>query len=185
MSDARSFNASHDRTILHEGRFVRFVKRGAWEYVERTQELGLVCIVAVTDDDQLVLVEQHRPPIAAPVIELPAGLVGDTPGSDPSDLLLGAKRELEEETGYRAREWEQVAFGPPSAGLTTEMLAVFLATGLEKVGDGGGDDEEDIIVHTVPLATLDAWCREAEERGAWIDLKIFAGLWFLDRKRRG
>lgn len=172
-----------DRRILREGRFIHFVERSGWEYVERAQELGLVCVVAVTDDERIVLVEQYRPPVDRPVIELPAGLVGDTPGSRADDLLLGAQRELEEETGYRARRWDLVAKGPPSAGLTTELLAVFVARELEKVGEGGGDEDEDITVHTVPLATVDDWLRGEEKRGALVDLKIYAGLWFFEKLR--
>ncbi len=150
-----------------------------WEYVERTNASGIVLIVALTPDDKLLLVEQERPPVGARVIELPAGLAGDIPGSEDEALALAAARELEEETGYRAATIDYVTEGPLSAGLTTEVVTLFRGRGLERVGPGGGDASEDIVVHEVPVADVPAFLAEARSRGTMADPKIYAALYFL------
>jgi ADP-ribose pyrophosphatase len=132
----------------------------------------------VTDDGKLVLVEQTRAPVGRPVIELPAGLVGDSPGRADEALAVAARRELLEETGYEARDMTLLVEGAPSAGLTSETIVLFLATGLRKVGPGGGDSTEDIKVHEVPLARAREWLSAQADRGAVIDLKVYAGLYF-------
>ena len=169
-----------DRQVLARGKHLTFVARGHWEYVERTQSI-VVCIVAVTDDDKLVLVEQFRPPVNKRVIEIPAGLVGDLPGQENEPTVAAARRELIEETGYDAGEMTLLATGPPSAGLSSEVVALYRASALRKVRPGGGDESEEIQVHEVPLGTTRDWLNERETRGAIIDLKIYAGLHFVDR----
>ena len=67
----------------------------------------MVAIIAVTDEDKLLLVEQHRPPVNQTVLELPAGLVGDLSDHPMEDLEQAAQRELLEETGYRAKRWRE------------------------------------------------------------------------------
>ena len=178
-------NDDSKKTVLSEGRHIRFVSRGGWEYVERPLPTGIVCIAAMTDENRVVLVEQLRPPVAVPVIELPAGLIGDVAGAEDETLVMGAQRELLEETGFEAGHWELVAEGPPSAGITNEYLHLFLARGLRKVADGGGDHEEDITVHEVPLAEIHAWLAEQARRGAMVDLKLYSGLYFLERGPSG
>ncbi len=60
--------------VVSEGKFLRFMKQGSWEYVSRKGVTGVVTIIAVTREKKLVLVEQYRPPVESRVIELPAGL---------------------------------------------------------------------------------------------------------------
>ena len=160
--------------ILHEGEFLRLLRRRHWEYVERTNAHGVAVIVAITDADELLLVEQYRWPLERPVIELPAGLVGDV-GVDET-LLEAAQRELEEETGYRAAHMSELAAGPATAGLSNEITTFFRAGGLTRTGPGGGDETETITVHPVPLAALRGWLRDQSERAA-VDPKLYAGLW--------
>lgn len=164
---------------LHQGRFLAMFERGGWEYVDRVGASGVVVILALTDADELVLVEQHRVPVGASVIELPAGLAGDLPDSRDEDFREAARRELLEETGYEAESIEFLCEGPPSAGLTSEIQTLLRATGLRKTGPGGGDETEDITVHTIALNVLDDWLGEAAQRGCLIDPKIYAGLYFL------
>ena len=164
---------------LHQGRFLAKSERGGWEYVDRVGASGVVVILALTDADELVLVEQHRVPVGASVIELPAGLAGDLPDSRDEDFREAARRELLEETGYEAESIEFLCEGPPSAGLTSEIQTLLRATGLRKTGPGGGDETEDITVHTIALNVLDDWLGEAAQRGCLIDPKIYAGLYFL------
>src|SRR5438093_387640 len=119
--------------ILCEGKHLRFLKRGGWEMVTRKDVTGIVGIVAVTDNDRLVLVEQFRPPLGKRVIEIPAGLAGDVAGHENEELLLAAKRELREETGYEAAQWRMAAEGATSAGLCDEIVTLFVAGKLKKV----------------------------------------------------
>jgi len=167
--------------ILAEGKFVRLVRRGRWEYAERTNAPAAVVIVAVNEANELVLVEQYRAPVGKQVIELPAGLVGDIAGAEDEDMAVAALRELLEETGYAADGMEFLTEGPPSPGMSTEHAAFLRATGVCKVGDGGGDEHEQIKVHEVPLQKVDAWLREMVRAGYLIDPKIYIGLYFAER----
>lgn len=164
--------------VLHSGRYLRFVVRDGWEFADRVGITGIVGIVAVTDERRLVLVEQYRPPVAARVLELPAGLVGDEPGGAAESLIEGARRELLEETGYVARNWSIAASGPTSPGTTSEVIALLLATGLTRAGAGGGAGDESLVVHEVPLDMAEAWLKAREVEGILVDLKIHAGLAF-------
>jgi ADP-ribose pyrophosphatase len=167
---------------LARGRFLRFVVRDGWEFADRIGITGIVGIVAVTDDAKLVLVEQHRPPVGARVIELPAGLVGDEAGTEQEDLVTGARRELREETGYEAARCEVLARGPTSPGTTSEIIALLLATGLTRVGPGGGHGGESLTVHEVPLGRAEEWFTAREAEGILVDVKVYAGLWFARRR---
>lgn len=171
--------AVHPTTeVIAGGRFLRLMRRGRWEFVERTNARGATAIVAITDAGELVLIEQPRPALGGVAVELPAGLVGDTPGEEHEDMAVAAGRELLEETGFAACRIEQVAAGPSSPGLTNECIAIFVATGLRKIGPGGGDASEEITVHTVPLAEVPAWLAARVAQGAHVDLKVYAGLYF-------
>jgi ADP-ribose pyrophosphatase len=166
-------------TTLAEGKYLRLVARGHWEYAERTTATGAVAIVAMTDERRLVLVEQFRIPVGAPVIELPAGLAGDVIEVEPESLAATARRELLEETGYEAAEMRLLAAGPTSAGLSNEVVTFFHASGLKKLHDGGGDPHEQITVHEPTLDALDAWLQERAAGGTLIDPKIFAGVYLV------
>ena len=170
--------------ILGEGKYLRLKRRGRWEYAERTGDGRAVAIVAVTDDDHIVLIEQERPAIGGRAIELPAGLVGDSPEFEGEEMSVAAQRELLEETGYVAEQMEFLSEGPPSPGAMSEMIALFRATGLRKVGAGGGDESEDIVVHEVPVADVLGFLREREAAGLVVDSKVWAGLYFARRSPR-
>ena len=174
-----------DRETLFNGRWLRLVRLGRWEYCERVNPAGAVIIVAITDDDELVFVEQYRVPIERRTIEMPAGLIGDEGHARDESALDTARRELEEETGYRAGRVERVMRGPVSAGLTTEQATFVRATGLVRIGEGGGDETEDIVVHRVPRADAPRWLAAKMREGYSIDPKLYAGLWFADRDLEG
>ncbi len=163
-------------TCHAEGRFLRLVERDGWEYVERVNVRDVAVLVPTTDDGRIVLVEQFRIPVRAQMIELPAGLVGDEADHRDESLLDAANRELEEETGYRASALRLLVRAPSSGGMTSELISFIHATGLTRVGPGGGVGGEDIAVHVVSLKGLESWLRHREERGCLIDPKIFAGL---------
>jgi ADP-ribose diphosphatase len=162
--------------VIAKGRYLTFVDDGGWEYVTRPGVTGIVVIVAVSDERRLVLVEQYRPAVQKRVIELPAGLVGDVDGQRDESMAAAAARELEEETGYRAREMVPLFEGPIAVGVSDEAVSFFHAQGLSRVGDGGGDETEDITVHEVPLDDLKAFLAARSESGLGVDPKIFAGL---------
>ncbi len=174
-----------DDRELARGRFLRFVDRDGWEFADRVGITGIVGIIAVTDDRELLLVEQRRPPVRGLVLELPAGLVGDEEGTEQEGLVEGARRELREETGFEALRWEIVASGPTSPGTTSEIIALLRATGLRRVGPGGGHGSESLTVHPVPLDGAEAWLHAREKTGVLVDLKIYAGLWFARRAASG
>jgi hypothetical protein len=108
-------NSFPETSTLYEGKHLRLVRCGHWEYAERTNANGAVMILAVTDDDKVILIEQYRLPLNKPVIELPAGLAGDIAGQESEAMATAAHRELLEETGYEARELVHLLTGPPSA----------------------------------------------------------------------
>ncbi len=168
-----------DHEILYEGKYLRLLRTGHWEYTERVAISGIVGIVAVTPEGNLLLVEQFRPPVHASVIELPAGLAGDHPGAAEEELADAARRELLEETGYAAETMTLLTAGPPSAGTTSEVITLFRADGLTREHAGGGDATETITVHEVPLADVPAWLATRRQAGAQLDLRIYTGLWFL------
>ncbi len=175
--------ASDDDTgserTLGEGRFLRLVRRGKWEFVERTNVKGVVGIVATTDDGKLVLVEQWREPVRKWCIELPAGLVGDEDASEETEA--SAARELEEETGYRAGWMEHLCDGVSSAGLSGETIALYRAGGLVRIGEGGGTSNEQIQVHTVPFAKVQGFLESQVMAGKAVDLKAWMAVWLMSR----
>jgi ADP-ribose pyrophosphatase len=174
--------AKHGRTTIGEGRWLRLVDDGGWEFVERKRTTGIAVIVAVTDDREILLVEQFRRPVGGNVVELPAGLAGDVAGSEGEALVEAARRELIEETGYDARQMEVLTEGPPSAGLSSEVVTFLRATGLRRIGGGGGDESEEITVHRIPLRTLRRWLDRKVAEGAMIDPKLWAGLYFAVKR---
>jgi ADP-ribose pyrophosphatase len=164
---------------LYKGKWLSLRKRGRWEYAERNNPGGAVIILAVTPQDKVLFVEQYRVAIQQKTIEMPAGLVGDLVDLTDEGPLLAAQRELEEETGYRCRRIEFVHRGPSSSGMSTEMITFARARDLEKVGPGGGDENENIVVHEVPRTEAGAWLFARAADGYSIDPKLFAGLWFI------
>jgi ADP-ribose pyrophosphatase len=167
-----------------EGQWLRMLKRGRWEYVERTNAGGMaVIIIALTPEQKLLFVEQTRVPMQGKTIEMPAGLVGDIDSGE--SLLLAAQRELLEETGWKAGRIDWLLTGPSSAGMSTEQVAFVRATQLERVHAGGGDDSEDILVHEIPVAEAPRWLAARMAEGYAMDAKLWAGLWLLERNPDG
>ncbi len=171
--------------IAWQGKHLQVVLRGQYECVERRGVDGIVGIIAVTEEGKLILVEQYRPPMQARVIELPAGLAGDTPQARGETMESAARRELLEETGYQADKVVPVARGAASPGLSNELIALMLATGLRKAGEGGGDKQEDITVHEVPLGGLMGWLGRQQAQGRVVDLKVYLALAFAKSVRMG
>ena len=166
------------KNILHEGKYLRFIKDDEWEYVERVHKKGVVIIVAMTQG-KVVFVEQYRFPVKRKVIEFPAGLVNDTKSKKTETIFEAAKRELLEETGYQAGQIIKILAGPVSSGSSSDKVTMVMARGLKKLGEGGGDGTEFITVHEVPLTKVDRWLNKMLKKGCLIEPKIYAGLYFL------
>lgn len=168
--------------VLKEGRFLRFIRHEEYEYVERNNCSGIVIIVPVTDEGNVIFVEQYRLPVNKKLIEFPAGLVNDICGVEKETLAKAAKRELLEETGYRASRMTKLLEGPVSGGFTSDIVTMFLARGLKKTGAGGGDETEMITVHEVPFKNAEPWLSAMEKKGFLIEPKVYAGLYFLRKE---
>ena len=69
--------------------------------------------------------------------------------------------------------------GPVSSGSNADLITMFLAKDVKKVSEGGGDDSESIIVHSVPLGNVDQWLAKMERKGYLVEPKIYTGLYFL------
>ncbi len=172
------------KSILFQGRHVNLAVQDGWEFADRVAEVrGIVAMIAITDENELLVVEQFRPPVNAAVLELPAGLVGDDPNQAHESLVDAARRELHEETGYEAATWQHLFRGAPTAGTSSELLDFYLATELKKTGPGGGEGSEQITVHCVPLGELDGWLQSQQaQRSVVIDAKIYLAHHFAKRK---
>ncbi|MCD2113226.1 MULTISPECIES: NUDIX domain-containing protein [Rhodococcus] len=115
---------------------------------EVVEHHGAVAVVAVDEQDRVVLVHQYRHPLGRRLWELPAGLL-DAPGEDPLDT---ARRELAEETGLAAADWELLVDIALSPGFTDEAVRVFAARGLSEVDRPEPEHEEaDLEVRRVPV----------------------------------
>ena len=175
---------SNLKQTLYEGQWLRLVRIGHWESCERTHAQGMaVIVIAVTPADEVLFVEQFRVPLGARTIEMPAGLVGDDHAED--TLVDAARRELIEETGWSAGRVEVLLTGPTSSGMSNERIAFVRARELVRVGEGGGVDDENIIVHAVPRAQAPAWLMRKRAEGFELDLKLWAGLWMIDHNPDG
>ena len=172
-----------NREVLDKGKFLRLVREGRWEFVERSNARGAVAVIAVTDAREFVLTDQFRPAVGCRVIDLPAGLSGDVPGQQDEAFARSALRELIEETGYHAEQLEHLADCPSSPGLTSEVISYFFARSVSKVEAGGGVEHEQIEVHAPKLRTIKRWLVEQVTAGKLIDPKVYAGLYFIAAQR--
>ena len=157
--------------IVWQGRFITAKTRGKWEYVSRARGIKAAVILAV-EDGHVLLVEQYREPLGAPCLELPAGLVGDERAGEVVEAA--AARELEEETGYRPTQVTMIGEFYSSPGMVSESFYFVRASGREKVGDGGGVDDENIIVHRVPLGEVEEFMARKRAEGCAMDVKLVA-----------
>ncbi|KTT70327.1 NUDIX hydrolase [Sphingomonas endophytica] len=170
MTHAPHRDAAFPPETAWEGRYIKVVTQGGWEYVARRGGIQAAVIVAIDDADRVVLVEQYRVPLGRRCLELPAGLIGDTDAGEA--VAVGAARELEEETGYRAGRIEDLGFFHSSPGMNSEGFTLVRAHDLEKVSPGGGEADEDIEVHLVPRAEIAAFVATKRAEGVAMDVKM-------------
>ncbi|MCJ2181565.1 NUDIX hydrolase [Novosphingobium sp. 1949] len=158
--------------IMWEGRFITAKTRGRWEFVGRARGIHAAVILAVDAEDHVILVDQYRVPLGTRCLELPAGLVGDETSNAGEDPAIAAARELEEETGYRAGTMEKIGTFFSSPGMVSESFTLFRARDLVKVGEGGGVDDEDILVHRIPLSGIAEAIAHFRAEGYAMDVKL-------------
>ena len=158
------------RVVEWEGKYIRLVRDGTWEFVERCGGVHAVVILA-EHDGKVVLVEQPRVPLGnRKCIELPAGLVGDEdPDATVEDTAI---KELEEETGFTASRIEVLGEFFSSPGMVAEGFTLVRAHDLRRIGDGGGNEHEAIEVHLVPRSEIASFVERKRAEGCVIDVKM-------------
>ena len=152
-----------------QGKYIKVTKQGRWEFVSRTRGVSAAVILAI-DDGHVILVEQYRVPLGKKCLELPAGLVGDE--QEGEEVSAAAIRELEEETGYRAERMVDLGRFHASPGMSSEGFTLLRAEGLTKIGEGGGVEAEDILVHLVPLEQVSSFVAAKRAEGLAMDVKL-------------
>lgn len=165
-----------DEITLYESQWLGLYRKGHWDYARRPNSVACVGILAITDQEEILLVEQFRIPMGQRVIEIPAGLVGDEPEFEDESLAETAGRELLEETGHRAGRIELLISSPTSAGMTPEITYLYHATQLVQESEGGGNASEEITVYKIPLAELRQFLSDKQSEGLLVDFKIHAAL---------
>ena len=172
----RDRDADQPEEALWEGRFITAKRRGRWEYVSRARNIRAAAIIAIdTDADgerHVILVSQYRVPLGRFCLEIPAGLVGDLSGAEDEDVLAAAARELEEETGYRAGQLDVIGEFYSSPGMISECFTLLRATGLEKISAGGGEGDENILVHRIPVDEVADFVAAWRAAGHGVDVRI-------------
>lgn len=160
--------------LMWEGKYVRALRRGRWEYVSRVGDVRAVVILAEYEG-KVILIDQPRIAVGGRCLELPAGLVGDEdPGATVEDTAI---KELEEETGFTATRIERLGEFHASPGMLSEGFTLVRAHGVTRSGDGGGTEHEDIAVHLVQRSEIPAFIEQKRAEGLVIDVKL---LLFLD-----
>jgi ADP-ribose pyrophosphatase len=189
MADQSSIPGKDDGLIekkvesvtLHEGKFLTLKcdtvelpdgKHATREFVEHP---GAVMILPVFDDGRVLLERQFRYPVGRVLLEFPAGKL------DPNeDELTCAKRELQEETGYTARDWTFLTRIHPVISYSTEFIDIYLARGLTE-GDARLDEGEFLETFIADEAQLMSWVKD----GSISDVKTIIGVFWLEKIRSG
>jgi ADP-ribose pyrophosphatase len=141
-----------------------------------------VAILAIDPDDRILLVRQYRVPAGGVLLEIPAGTLDVDETGVTEDPDLAARRELEEETGFRAGSWEHLASFWTAPGFATELMHLYLATDLRPADADrlGPDEDEHLRLERLPWNDA----VEAALSGDIRDAKSLIGLLWLDRRRR-
>lgn len=162
----------------YQGQFLKMKKDivslpdGKETYREYLIHPGAVAIIPILNDGRILLERQFRYPVNAAMIEIPAGKleVGEEP-------LLCAQRELLEETGYSAANWEYLGKIHPVISYSTEIIEIFMAQGLEQ-GERCLDEGEFLDVFAATLDEMHQWIDE----GKITDVKTIVAVYHLAKR---
>lgn len=138
-----------DGVVVHLFKDTVTLPNGHTAIREVIRHIGAVAVVPVTDDGKVIIERQFRYPLNEVITEIPAGKLD----SFTEDRLAAAKRELEEETGYTADNWQELGDFHPTAAYCDEKITLYLATGLRQ-GNRHLDDDEFLNVMAVPMEEL-------------------------------
>ena len=138
-----------DGVILHVRRDMVALSNGNTTVREVIRHIGAVCVIPVTDCNEVIMERQYRYPLDRVILEIPAGKL-DAPDED---RLSAIQRELREETGYTADEWTEIGDFHPAPAYSDEFITMYLARGLHK-GERHLDDDEFLDVYAIPLSDL-------------------------------
>jgi ADP-ribose pyrophosphatase len=179
-----------DSRTIHRGHYLTFridtIERTDGTRAERdvVGHPGAVAILAIDDQDRVLMVRQFRSPAGRTLLEVPAGTLDVDPETgEIEDPSLAAPRELEEETGYRGGSLRLLTSFWTAPGFATELMHLYLATDLTPADDArlGPDEDERLELERVPWHDAIA----AVDRGEVADAKSIVALLWLDRLRRG
>ena len=175
--------------VLHRGGYLTFridtIERpdGTRATRDVAEHPGAVAIVALDTDDQVLLVRQYRSPAERVLLEIPAGTLDVADDGSVEDPEVASRRELEEETGYRAASWRLLGRFWTAPGFATELMYLYLATDLTVAGDDRLHPEADERLHLLRMPWREAVA--AAERGEIADAKSIVGLFWLARLKDG
>lgn len=179
MNDEQLKETYIDGKVVFDGKLIRvehwnvMLPNGKTALREVVCHRGAAAIVAVTEDGKLIFVRQYRAPISRMTLEIPAGKL-DTIDEDP---FVCAQRELSEETGYVADNWEKLTVLDTTPGFCNEKIHIYMASGLH-TGETHPDDDE--FVDTVMLPVAEAVQRVMN--GEICDGKTIVGIMMASKK---
>ena len=145
-----------DRTVIYNGKIIDLeihdveLPDGNTSKRELVYHNGAVAVCAITPENEVLLVKQYRKPVEKPLLELPAGKL-----EEDEEREEAAKRELEEETGYIAKDLELITNMYGSPGFSNEKLTIYFADQLSE-GTLNLDDDEFVELHKVPVKDIKA-----------------------------
>lgn len=185
-ADDRLTEVVVESEILRRGRYLTFridtIERADGSRAKReiVGHPGAVAILAIDPEDRVLLVRQFRTPAGGVLLEVPAGTLDVDPRTGAvEDHAAAARRELEEETGYRAGTWRLLTSFWTAPGFATELMHLYLATDLVPADADrlGPDEDERLELERLPFAEAVA----AAEHGEIADAKSLVALLWLDR----
>jgi ADP-ribose pyrophosphatase len=173
--------------VLHRGRVLEFridrieTPDGHPSTREIAGHPGGVAILAIDPDGEVLLVRQWRHAIGQALLEIPAGTLDRDADGSVEDHAEAARRELEEETGYRAGSWRYLGGFYTAPGFTNELMHLYLATGLTSAHDGRLQPDEDERLELYPIPFTEALA--LAQHGQLRDAKSLVGILWVARLR--